>query len=67
MAAASISHYARAVENGHRVIDHMVGDLQRILEYPAKGFAIAQPVPATVLAAYQRLVRAGFTSRLLPS
>jgi hypothetical protein len=33
--------------------------------YPAKGFAIAQPVPAGVLAAYQRLVRAGFTRRLL--
>ena len=58
--------YARAaIENGHRVIDHLVGDLQRIVEYPKQGFAIAQPVPASVLAAYQRLVDAGFTSRLL--
>jgi uncharacterized SAM-binding protein YcdF (DUF218 family) len=48
------------------VIDHMVGDLQRIMAYPAKGFAIAQPVPAGVLAAYQRLAEAGFTRRLLP-
>lgn len=59
--------YARAAGNGHRVIDHMVGDLQRIVEYPKQGFAIAQPVPASVLAAYQRLVEAGFTSRLLAS
>lgn len=57
--------YVRAAENGHRVIDHLVGDLQRIVEYPKRGFAIAQPVPASVLAAYQRLVEAGFTSRLL--
>jgi uncharacterized SAM-binding protein YcdF (DUF218 family) len=60
--------YARAaVENGHLIIDHLVGDLQRIVAYPAKGFAIAQPVPAQVLAAYQRLVQAGFTRRLLPA
>lgn len=57
--------YVRAAGNGHRVIDHLVGDLQRIVEYPKRGFAIAQPVPASVLAAYQRLVEAGFTSRLL--
>jgi hypothetical protein len=58
--------YARAaVENGHWIIDHLVGDLQRIVEYPKQGFAIPQPVPASVRAAYQRLVGAGFTSRLL--
>lgn len=60
--------YARAaVQSGHLIIDHLVGDLQRIVAYPAKGFAIAQPVPAQVLAAYQRLVQAGFTRRLLPT
>lgn len=57
--------YVRSIETGHLVIDHLVGDLQRIVEYPARGFAIAQQVPASVLAAYQRLVQAGFTSRLL--
>ena len=52
---------------GHRlVIEHLVGDLQRIADYPARGFAIAQPIPDRVMAAYQRLVQAGFTSRLLP-
>lgn len=59
--------YVRSIDHDHLVIDHLVGDLQRIVEYPAKGFAIQQQVPAGVLAAYQRLVQAGFTSRLLPS
>jgi uncharacterized SAM-binding protein YcdF (DUF218 family) len=59
--------YVRAIADDHMVIDHLVGDLQRIVEYPAKGFAIPQPVPADVLAAYQRLVQAGFTRRLLAS
>ena len=63
--SVGFADYARAAGNGHLVIDHMVGDLQRIVEYPKRGFAIAQPVPARVLAAYQRLVEAGFTSRLL--
>ncbi|MCW2886011.1 MAG: hypothetical protein JWL58_2873 [Streptosporangiaceae bacterium] len=34
---------------------------------PAAGFAIAQDVPADVEAAYQRLLDAGFDSRLLRS
>lgn len=64
--SVDFADYVRAAAgSGHRVIDLMVGDLQRIVEYPKRGFAIAQPVPATVLAAYHRLVEAGFTSRLL--
>ncbi|MGK5559123.1 YdcF family protein, partial [Actinomadura kijaniata] len=47
------------------VIDMLVGDLQRIIEYPALGFAIPQPVPDEVQAAYQRLLAAGYDSRLL--
>jgi uncharacterized SAM-binding protein YcdF (DUF218 family) len=46
------------------VSDMLVGDLQRIIEYPAKGFAFPQPVPDQVQAAYRRLIAAGFTSRL---
>ncbi|WP_239118295.1 YdcF family protein [Paractinoplanes ferrugineus] len=48
------------------VIDILVGDLQRIIEYPARGYAISQPVPADVHDAYEQLRAAGFTSRLLP-
>jgi hypothetical protein len=43
----------------------LTGDLQRIIKYPARGFAVAQDVPGSVMAAYRRLVAAGFDSRLL--
>lgn len=49
------------------MIDMMVGDLQRIIEYPERGFAIAQDVPADVLDAYHWLVAAGYDSRLIPT
>jgi len=47
-----------------RVINIMVGDLQRIRIYPAKGFQIPQDIPDEVWAAYERLVRWGFTKHL---
>jgi hypothetical protein len=33
--------------------------------YPALGFAVEQEVPDDVRAAYERLIEAGFTSRLV--
>ena len=47
-----------------RVINAMVGDLQRIRLYPAKGFQIPQEIPDTVWAAYEKLVAWGFTQHL---
>ena len=47
------------------VTDMLVGDLQRVIEYPARGFAIAQDVPADVTGAFQRLITAGYDSRLM--
>jgi uncharacterized SAM-binding protein YcdF (DUF218 family) len=49
------------------VIHIMVGDLQRILEYPRLGFMIPQEVPDEVLRAYEVLVAGGFTRHLLRS
>jgi hypothetical protein len=46
------------------VIDMLVGELQRVIEYPKLGFAIEQAVPVDVVAAYERLLAAGFDSRL---
>jgi hypothetical protein len=43
----------------------LVGDLQRVIEYPKLGFAVEQHVPEDVHAAYESLIRAGFTSRLI--
>ena len=47
------------------VISIMVGDLQRIREYPTRGFQIPQPIPDEVWQAYEELVRAGYDKRLI--
>ena len=57
--------YVKSIGDEHLVIDMLVGDLQRIIEYPKQGFAIAQDVPEPVNAAFDRLVVQGFDSRLL--
>lgn len=57
--------YVTAMDDEKLVIDMLVGDLQRVIEYPALGFAVAQHVPDTVNAAYARLRDAGFDSRLI--
>ncbi|MCZ2458485.1 MAG: YdcF family protein [Chitinophagales bacterium] len=48
-----------------RVINIMVGDLQRIVEYPAKGFQIPQEVPEAVMDAFHVLIRSGFDKHLI--
>ena len=58
--------YVRGIGDVRLVIDMMIGDLQRIIEYPARGFTIPQDVPAEVVAAYERLYAAGFVSRAVP-
>ncbi len=48
-----------------RVINIMVGDLQRIKFYPEKGFQIFQEIPEDVWQAYEQLVEAGFNKHLM--
>ncbi|WP_434453206.1 YdcF family protein [Lentzea sp. E54] len=57
--------YVRSIGDGKLVIDMLVGDLQRVVDYPRRGFAVEQDVPVDVLAAYDRLIGAGFDSRML--
>ena len=47
-----------------RVINSMVGDLQRIRIYPEKGFQIPMEIPDDVWAAYEKLVAWGFNRHL---
>jgi uncharacterized SAM-binding protein YcdF (DUF218 family) len=47
------------------VISIMVGDLQRIRLYPAKGFQIPQEIPDDVWQAYEELIEAGYNTRLI--
>lgn len=48
-----------------KVINIMVGDLQRIKIYPAKGFQTYQPIPPDVWQAYEQLVAIGFDEQLI--
>jgi uncharacterized SAM-binding protein YcdF (DUF218 family) len=50
-----------------RVIELMVGDLQRIKIYPAQGFQVLQEIPVEVWSAYEKLVAWGFTGHLVGS
>lgn len=48
-----------------KVINIMVGDLQRIKLYPEKSFQVYQEIPAKVWEAYERLVALGFDKHLM--
>jgi uncharacterized SAM-binding protein YcdF (DUF218 family) len=48
-----------------KVINIMVGDLQRIKEYPQKGFQIFQEIPDNVWQAYEKLIKRGYTQHLI--
>jgi uncharacterized SAM-binding protein YcdF (DUF218 family) len=65
----SLDDYLRECSNGalspDDVIGIMVGDLQRIRLYPAKGFQIDQEIPDEVWRAYEELVNAGYDRYLL--
>ncbi|WP_030773557.1 YdcF family protein [Streptomyces albidoflavus] len=67
--SASISYdtYTRAIGDERLVIDMLVGALQRLIVYPEQGFLISQEIPTSVRAAYESLVTAGYSTRLLRS
>jgi uncharacterized SAM-binding protein YcdF (DUF218 family) len=60
-----LDRYANSRLTGEDVIDIMVGDLQRIKVYAEKGFQIQQEIPDDVWSAYEELVAAGFSRRLI--
>ncbi|MFI6703742.1 YdcF family protein [Streptomyces sp. NPDC050509] len=57
--------YVESIGEPRLVLDMLVGALQRLLVYPEQGFMTTQSVPHDVTAAYERLCRAGYTSRLV--
>lgn len=61
----TLSDYIATIGDPLFVINMIVGDTQRVMEYPGADVSIEQPVPDSVLAADERLVAAGFTSRLI--
>lgn len=62
-----LDDYIKSIGDEKLVVDMLVGDLQRVIEYPRLGFAVEQDVPGEVYNAYERLLRAGFDSRLIGS
>ena len=62
---AYLCSYSHETLSPDDVISIMVGDLQRIRLYPAKGFQIDQDIPDEVWYAYEELVKAGYDKHLL--
>ena len=61
----TLDDYIASIGDPDRVVNMLVGDTQRIEVYAERGFAIAQPMSHEVRDALERLVAAGFTSRLV--
>lgn len=61
----SFEKYPNDIITKNDVISIMVGDTQRIKVYAERGFQIPQEIPVDVWAAYEELVRRGFTSHLI--
>ncbi len=62
------THFLTSPAEGHSpedVIHEIVGDMQRILEYPALGFQAEMKIPEKVRDAYEKLVAAGFTKHMM--
>ena len=60
-----LDEYANRSLSVADVVSIMVGDLQRIKIYPARGYQIEQEIPAPVWQAFEDLVRAGYDKYLL--
>lgn len=61
----SFEDYPTETRSKEYLLNMLVGDLQRIKEYPAKGFQIEQEIPSNVCDAYEELVRRGYTEHLI--
>ena len=61
-----LSRYTNEALSPDDVISIMVGDLQRVKEYPGKGFQIPQDIPDEVWHVFEELVAAGYDRHLIP-
>lgn len=59
----ALDDYVTSIGDPQKVVDMLVGNTQRIAAYAERGFAIAQPMPAEVRAAF--VVAAGYVSCLV--
>lgn len=61
----SFEKYPNVKISQSKMINTMVGDLQRIKLYPSKGFQIKQSIPKEVWVAYEKLVELGYNKQLI--
>lgn len=61
-----LTAYVDFMQDAQLVLDMLVGAQQRLMLYPRQGFIIEQDIPDDVTAAFERLSRNGYTSRLMP-
>jgi uncharacterized SAM-binding protein YcdF (DUF218 family) len=61
----ALDAYMHGAGDPKKVVEMLVGDTQRIELYAERGFSIPQEMPSEVKAAFERLVAAGYTGRLL--
>jgi uncharacterized SAM-binding protein YcdF (DUF218 family) len=63
----SFDEYVTTHDDEKQLIDMLMGDMERVMEYPKRGFAIEQHVPERVRDAFDRLRARGYDSWLLPT
>jgi uncharacterized SAM-binding protein YcdF (DUF218 family) len=59
--------YVKTHDDEKQLIDMLMGDMERVMEYPKRGFAIEQHVPEEVRDAFKRLRARGYDTWLLPT
>ena len=62
------THFLHSPAEGHTpedIVHEIVGDLQRIVEYPKMGYQAEQEIPEEVNAAYKNLIAMGYTGHML--
>lgn len=63
----SFEEYVKTHDDEKQLIDMLMGDMQRVMDYPKRGFAIEQHIPERVRDAFDRLRTRGYDSWLLPT
>ncbi len=61
----SLLEYPNSEIGLDEVINIMIWDLQRIIEYPKKGYQVEQNIPKNVLEAYEKLIKYWYTSHII--
>lgn len=63
----SLDDYLLSIGDVDKVINFLVGDTHRVIEYPARGYMEFEEVTEAVVHSFSNLVQAGYTRRLLSS